>query len=120
MLVRYKKSSQKIAMGLLSLMPKEKNVKNLCQTIELYGTDPKWQLYLLKRDDAFVGLIGLEMAEDEFTIRHISVLPPFRKEGLGRYMIEKVQELMQHRTMQSTAETIAIVAHCMEKKLAQN
>jgi riboflavin biosynthesis RibT protein len=92
----------------------------LCHTIELYETEPDWQLYLLKRDDAFVGLIGLEVAEDEFTIRHISVLPPFREEGLGCYMIDKVQELMQHRIMQSTVETKAIVAHCMEKKVAHH
>lgn len=107
-------------MGLLSLMPKEKNVKNLCHTIELYETDPNWQLYLLKKEDAFVGLIGLEMEEDEFTIRHLSVLPSFRGEGLGRYMIEKVQQLMQPRMMKSTPETKAVVAHCMGKKPAHN
>ncbi|MGO1058370.1 GNAT family N-acetyltransferase [Planococcus sp. FY231025] len=120
MLIRYKKSCEKIAMGLLSLMPKEKNIKHLCHTMELYETDPDWQLYLLKRDEAFIGLIGLEIGEDAYTIRHISVLPPFRGEGRARYMIEKVQLLMPNRSVQSTAETEAIVAHCMENKLAHN
>lgn len=120
MLIRYKKSCEKIAMGLLSLMPTEKKIKNLCQTMNLYETDPNWQLYLLKKDDAYVGLIGLEMAEDEFTIHHISVLPSFQGEGLGRYMIEKVQTLMQHRTIKSTEETKAFVFRCLEKKLAHN
>lgn len=120
MLIRYKKSCEKIAMGLLSLMPKEKNIKNLCQTMKLYETDPNWQLYLLKKGDAYVGLIGLEMGEDEFTVHHISVLPSFRGEGLGRYMIEKVQVLMQHRIMKSTPETKAVVAHCLEKKPAHS
>lgn len=120
MLVRYKKSCEKIAMGLLSLMPKEKNIKHLCRTMELYETDPNWQLYLLKKGDAFVGLIGVEMGENEYTVHHISVLPSFRGEGLGRYMIEKVQALMQHRTMRSTTETKAVVSHCMGKKPAHN
>ena len=35
MLVRYKKSLEKIAMGLLSFMPQEKDVKRLMETIQL-------------------------------------------------------------------------------------
>ncbi|MDN7245316.1 GNAT family N-acetyltransferase [Planococcus shenhongbingii] len=115
MLVRYKKSCQKIAMGLLSFMPQERNLKSLCQTITRYAEDPDWQLYLLKNEEDYIGLIGVEVADTYFTVHHISVLPSFRGEGLGRKMIEKIQVLMQDREMRSTKETEALLNHCLEK-----
>lgn len=39
MLIRYKRSFEKIAMGLLSFMPGEKDVKQLQQTIKSYEMD---------------------------------------------------------------------------------
>lgn len=107
MLVRYKKSCEKIAMGLLSLMPEGKDIKNLQQIMVRYGEDPDWQLYLLKVEESYVGLIGVEVSENDFTVHHISVLPSFRGEGLGHVIIEKIQKLMQHRKMHATDETRA-------------
>lgn len=49
MLIRYKKSFEKIAMGLLSFMPNEKDLKQLQQTIKDYETDTDRQLFLWKR-----------------------------------------------------------------------
>jgi riboflavin biosynthesis RibT protein len=115
MLVRYKKSCQKIAMGLLSFMPAERNVKNLCQTISRYTEEPDWQLYLLKNGEDYVGLIGIEVAGTHYTIHHISVLPSFRGEGLGHKMIEKIQILMQDRELRSTKETKAFLDYCTKK-----
>ena len=115
MLVKYKKSCQKIAMGLLSFMPKERNVKNLCQTINRYTEDPEWQLYLLKNGEDYVGLIGVEVAADFFIVHHISVLPSFRGEGLGHKIIDKIQLLMQDREMRSTDETKAFLDSCSKK-----
>ena len=63
MLLRYKKTYEKIAMGLLSYMPSEKNVKKLQETIHTYETDANWQLYLLKKDEDFIGIIGIEMGK---------------------------------------------------------
>jgi len=50
MLIRYKKSFEKIAMGLLSYMPSEKDLKKLQQTIKQYDSDKNWQLFLWKVD----------------------------------------------------------------------
>ena len=44
MLLRYKKTYEKIAMGLLSYMPGDKSVKKLQETIQQYETDDNWQL----------------------------------------------------------------------------
>lgn len=120
MLVRYKKSCQKIAMGLLSFMPNERNVKNLCHTMNRYTEDPDWQLYLLKNEEDYIGLVGVEVADTYFTVQHISVLPSYRGEGLGHKMIEKIQLLMQDREMRATAETKEFIEHCSKKKYVLN
>ncbi|MBO1915326.1 N-acetyltransferase, partial [Microvirga sp. 3-52] len=49
MLIRYKKTYEKIAMGLLSYMPGEHSVKELQETIQMYETEDDWQLYLWKK-----------------------------------------------------------------------
>ena len=63
MLIRYKKTYEKIAMGLLSYMPGEHSVKALQETIHNYETDENWQLYLWKKDEDFIGLLGIEIGE---------------------------------------------------------
>lgn len=60
MLIRYKKSFEKIAMGLLSFMPNEKDVKQLQQTMKDYETDTDRQLFLWKEDEDIVGCVGVE------------------------------------------------------------
>ncbi|TWT27172.1 GNAT family N-acetyltransferase [Planomicrobium sp. CPCC 101110] len=117
MLVRYKKSCEKIAMGLLSLMPQQKNIKALQQTMVRYGEEPGWQLYLLKAGESYVGLIGIEVHGTYFTVHDISVLPSFRGEGFGHIMAEKIQKLMQQREMQTTEATKSFLEKC-KKELA--
>lgn len=118
MLVRYKKSCEKIAMGLLSLMPQQKNLKALQQTMVRYGEDPEWQLYLLKMGEQYVGLIGIEVKEHFFTVHHIAVLPSFRGEGLGHVIAEKIQIIMQHREMRATEESELFIKKCLKARAA--
>ena len=49
MLIRYKKTYEKIAMGLLSYMPGEQSVKALQETIHKYEMIENWHLSLEKR-----------------------------------------------------------------------
>ena len=105
MLLRYKKTYEKIAMGLLSYMPSEKNVKKLQETIHNYETEANWQLYLLKKDEDFIGLIGMEMGEDEYTLHHISINPSFRGEGIGKEMVSKLKTLFPEKKCISTEDT---------------
>lgn len=116
MLYRYKKSFEKIAMGLLSFMPKERDLKKLQQTMHVYEENSDWQLFLWKKEDDFVGLVGIEVAETYFTIHHISVNPSYRGEGIGHEMIAKIQEVMQNREMRATEETEPFIRKCPEKK----
>src|SRR5690625_4667723 len=94
MLIRYKKNHEKIAMGLLSFMPVEKDVKQLQQTMKEYDTNPNWHLYLWKEDDDVVGAIGLTIENElNVVIQHISVNPSYRNMGIGKKMIGEVQKL---------------------------
>ncbi|MDN7225849.1 GNAT family N-acetyltransferase [Planococcus sp. N064] len=114
MLLRYKKSFEKIAMGLLSFMPKERELKKLQQTMHIYDENPDWQLYLWKKGEDFVGLLGVEVSGHYFTIHHISVNPSHRGEGIGHAMIEKIRQIMQGKEMRSTDETRAFLQKCPE------
>lgn len=90
MLYRYKKAFEKIAMGLLSFMPEEKNLKVLQQTIRIYENEDDWQLYLWKCEEDYIGLVGVEKQPEHWVVRHITVDPSHRGEGIGRHMLEAV------------------------------
>ncbi|WP_099158413.1 GNAT family N-acetyltransferase [Virgibacillus ndiopensis] len=93
MLIRYKKNLEKIAMGLLSFMPEEKDVKKLQQTIKEYETNPDWHLYLWKDED-ILGAIGLRIEDGiNAVIQHISVNPSHRNAGIGKKMVNEVNRL---------------------------
>ena len=118
MLVKYKKSCKKIAMGLLSLMPKEKNIKTLLQTMQLYEENPEWQLYFWKQGEAFVGVAGIELAENHFIIHHLAVNPSYQREGIGHAMIEQIQQMMPSREIAAAAGTAAFLDKCADQKAA--
>lgn len=114
MLIKYKKTYKKVAMGLLSFMPDERQLEILQQTLQKYEENPAWQLYLWKQEDDFVGIIGIEIAELTFTVHHVSVDPSYRNEGIGHAMVEKVQKLQEPRAMQASLKTKDFLAKCWE------
>lgn len=93
MLIKFKKQFEKIAMGLLSFMPDEKDVKVLQDTIHKYETNENWVLYLWKQDEVVVGAIGVKIEDDlNLVIQHISVNPSYRNIGIGKNMIDGIKE----------------------------
>lgn len=118
MLVRYKRSYEKIAMGLLSFMPEERELKKLKETINRYQENPLWQLFLWKEGEAFIGSIGIELEDDHFTLQHISVNPSFHGEGIGHAMVEKVQEMLPELEIRGTVVTDTFLEKCTSKNLA--
>ncbi|MBE1554074.1 GNAT family N-acetyltransferase [Sporosarcina limicola] len=114
MLLRYKKTYEKIAMGLLSYMPVDKSVKKLQEMIYHYETDDQWQLFLLKEDDDFIGLVGVIVGDTTYTLQHISVNPSFRGEGIGKEMVMKVQALFSDKECKGTEETDSFINKCKE------
>ncbi len=119
-LLRYKKTYEKIAMGLLSYMPGDKTVKKLQESIHQYETDDSWQLYLSKKDDDFIGLIGIELGEEDYTLHHLSVNPSFRGEGIGQEMVMKLQALLSDKVCIGTEDTNLFIQKCKPKNEGLN
>ncbi|MET4558984.1 GNAT family N-acetyltransferase [Lysinibacillus parviboronicapiens] len=114
MLIRYKKAFEKIAMGLLSFMPNEKDIKKLTETIQSYENDDHWVLYLWKKNDEYVGIVGLVIDEDTATIQHVSVIPSYRGEGVAKEMLQEVADLGQYENVRATDETREFVQKCIQ------
>ena len=117
MLFRYKKSCEKIAMGMLAFMPEERDLKKLRQTMHVYQENPDWQLFLWKEGEDFVGLIGAEVADTHFTVHHLSLCPSFRGEGIGHQMVFKLEEILKPREIRATRETKRFLEKCYDKKI---
>jgi len=114
MLIRYKKAFEKIAMGLLSFMPNEKDIKKLTETIHSYENNDNWVLYLWKKNDEYVGIVGLVTDDNNIaTIQHVSVVPSYRGEGVAKEMLQEVAELGQFESVRATDETRKFVRKCI-------
>ncbi|QPQ36675.1 MULTISPECIES: GNAT family N-acetyltransferase [unclassified Lysinibacillus] len=114
MLIRYKKAFEKIAMGLLSFMPNEKDIKKLTETIQSYENDENWVLYLWKKNDEYVGIVGLVVDNNTATIQHVSVVPSYRGEGVAKEMLQEVADLGQYEQVRATDETREFVQKCIQ------
>jgi riboflavin biosynthesis RibT protein len=111
MLIRYKKTFEKIAMGLLSFMPNEKDLKKLQQSMKNYENDDSWQLFLWKEED-IIGLIGITNYDDSYEIQHISVNPSHRNQGIGRKMVQALKELYPSKSILTNQLTEAFIHKC--------
>ncbi|MBU7593357.1 GNAT family N-acetyltransferase [Metabacillus halosaccharovorans] len=117
MLIRFKKSFEKIAMGLLSFMPAEKDLKQLQQTIKQYETSAEWQLFLWKQDEDIIGAIGVVFkGEDLVEVQHITVNPSHRQQGIGKQMVYAVTDLYKNKTVIPNDETEAFFEKCKDCK----
>jgi riboflavin biosynthesis RibT protein len=112
MLIRYKKAFEKIAMGLLSFMPNEKDIKKLQQTIKQYEQEDDWQLFLWKIDDDIVGLIGVTIQNETVEIQHISVNPSHRLQGIGKNMLKSLKQIYEGKKIISNEYTAAFCEIC--------
>lgn len=109
MLVRYKKALEKIAMGLISLMPQEKDVKRLMDTMQQYEQDENWVLYLWKNGEEYVGIVGLLVDGTDATIQHITVIPSYRGEGVALEMLQELRDSGPYKTFQGNDETASFL-----------
>lgn len=112
MLIRYKKPFEKIAMGLLSFMPNEKDLKKLQNTMKQYELSEEYQLFLWKEED-IIGLIGIIVRdEDHLEIQHISVNPSHRHQGIGKSMVRALKDLFPEKSLQANPETAEFIDKC--------
>src|SRR5690606_33052433 len=112
MLIRYKKPLEKIAMGLLSLMPQEKDVKRLMETIQAYDQEDDWYLYLCKKDEEYIGIVRILDEGDTATIQHITVVPSYRGEGVAIAMLKELLKTSQFKTLKANDDTRPFIEKC--------
>ncbi|NGY87265.1 GNAT family N-acetyltransferase [Bacillus megaterium] len=94
MLIRYKRNYEKIAMGLLSFVPTEKDLKKLQQTMKEYEQNEHWRLYLWKQEEDIIGIVGISMLDKSLIeVQHVSVNPSHRQQGIGKKMIKALKEM---------------------------
>jgi riboflavin biosynthesis RibT protein len=115
MLIRYKKTMEKIAMGLLSFMPEHKEIKKLMDTMQFYDQHDDWQLYLWKKNDEYVGAIGVKVEDNTAIIQHITVIPSYRGEGVATEMISELCELDTVEHVRAIDEVQPFVQKCMKQ-----
>jgi riboflavin biosynthesis RibT protein len=113
MLIRYKKTFEKIAMGLLSFMPDEKDLKKLQITMKEYETEENWQLFLWKEED-IIGLLGVlfDHAGNQIIIQHISVNPSHRFQGIGKKMVKALKEMYADKVIIPNENTAPFIEKC--------
>ncbi|ETI70373.1 GNAT family N-acetyltransferase [Neobacillus vireti] len=113
MLIRYKKTFEKIAMGLLSFMPNEKDLKKLQQTMREYESEEDWQLFLWKEED-IIGLLGVLYHKDtnSLEIQHISVNPSHRFQGVGKRMVKALKEMYADKEIIANENTAGFIEKC--------
>lgn len=109
MLSRYKKSYRKIAMGLLSLAVKEKELKSLQQLMDQYENDPHHQLYIWKENGRIVGVMGVIKRADDFIVHHLAVMPSYSKEEIGEQMKAALEQISRFEKMRIASETDAAI-----------
>lgn len=103
-------------MGLLSFMPEEKNLKVLQQTIQKYESELAWELYLYKQDSDYIGLVGVEKQDDQLIVRHISVAPSYRSEGVGQQMVHELTLLDKAFHVKACQLTEPFIDKCLNKE----
>lgn len=113
MLIRFKKTFEKIAMGLLSFMPNEKDLKRLQQTIKAYETEGDRQLFLWREGEDIIGLIGILCRDDRtIEIHHISVNPSHRNQGIGKAMVKELKSFYPEQQLIPNEETASFIKCC--------
>lgn len=110
MFYKYKKSYNKVAMGLLSLMTRGVSFKTLQETIRTYEENPDRQLFLWKEGDNITGLVGVEQHEDYFIIMHFSVNPSYQKEETASRMLEVLREQMHSKELHLSKDAARFLA----------
>lgn len=118
MLISYNQNYEKIAMGLLSYIADLKSMERLQVEMHSYNHEENKKLYLWRdqETDNIVGIVGVEYDESMVLIRHLSVSPSFRNEGMIYKILDRLQSLYPEQVMNGTLETALFVSKWVQKK----
>ncbi|MDR7000192.1 riboflavin biosynthesis RibT protein [Neobacillus niacini] len=111
-MIKYKKNYEKIAMGLLSFNPSEKDLTKLRKTMNEYDTEKNHKLYLWKEKEGIIGLIGVLFTNSQIQLQHIAINPSHRNQGLGKHLVKALKGLYPYTSITSTEITEAFLHKC--------
>lgn len=118
MLLDYKNDYEKISMGLLSFVPDLKDVSRLQNEMDWYQSKENYKLYLWKSEETqdIIAVIGVEIGNDMTLVRHISINPSFRNEGISYKILEALEKRLPQRKVMGTLETASLIAKWEQEK----
>lgn len=118
MLIQFNSDYEKISMGLLSYIEDFKDPVRLQEEIERYKNSEERDLLLWESEETgnLIGLIGIEKENDYILLRHISIDPSFRNEGISYQMLEALNERYPNNNIVSTLETASIVSSWQKRR----
>lgn len=117
MLLEYKNDYEKITMGLLSFIPDLKDVSRLQSELEWYQQeDRKLYLWRVEETQDIIAVAGVEMGEELILLRHISINPSFRNEGISYKILEALDESFPQKKVIGTLETSPLIVKWEQEK----
>lgn len=99
-------------MGLLSYIPDFKEPARIEEELERYESSEERGLYLWQSQETgnLIGLAGVEEEEELVLLRHISIDPSFRNEGISYKILDALKERYADKNIVATLETAAIIS----------
>lgn len=111
MLLKYRSDYQKIAMGILSLLPSYKDWERLQRELTWYqgGTDRTLYLWKDQHDD-FAGVLGTEQQADYVVVRLLSLIPDKQTTANTWQMLDDLATTVPHQRVMGTLANAKIIA----------
>ena len=121
MLIEFKSDYDKIAMGLLSYTADLKETSRLTEELDMYKNDDSRRLFLWRSEetDDLCAVLGIEEEEDVILLRHLSVTPSYRGEGLTYRMLDQLSDRYEHKTLMGTLESGSFVKKWQKRRNQQ-
>ncbi|GEA92147.1 hypothetical protein PDA01_00400 [Pediococcus damnosus] len=121
MLVKYRDSFQKIAMGLLSFIPDLKDIDRINKELDWYASSDDRNLYLQKNEAGdFIGLVGVEKQGQYLMIHHLAFIPQQQTEGNEQDIFNSLTNYYPDLQMMGTLETSPALARWEKRKFDQH
>ncbi|WP_034549976.1 GNAT family N-acetyltransferase [Carnobacterium funditum] len=118
MLLDYKNTYEKITMGLLSFIPDFKEVTRLKFELEWYEKEENRKLFLWRGEETqdIIAVIGVEIEGELVLLRHISINPSFRNEGISYKILEALDSQFLDKQVIGTLETAQLIVKWEQEK----
>ena len=118
MLLDYKNNYEKITMGLLSFIPDFKDVSRLKFELDWYQQEENRKLFLWRGEETqdMIAVIGIETGDELILLRHISINPSFRNEGISYKILEALERQYPEQKIIGTLETAQLIVKWEQEK----